>query len=137
MLTTLERVAALRRVSLFAATPDRVLAGVARVVDEVEVPAGGVLITQGAVEDWLFVVVDGTLEVTTPGGAIRLGPGAVVGEFAVLDPQPRSATVVAVTNSLVFRLSKPAFDQALEQRPEIARGVIVELVRRLRAQSPP
>lgn len=137
MLTTLERVAALRRVGLFAATPDRVLAGVARVVDEVEVPAGGVLITQGAVEDWLFVVVDGVLEVSTPGGPIRLGPGAVVGEFAVLDPQPRSATVVAVANSLVFRLSKPAFDQALEQRPEIARGVIVELVRRLRAQSPP
>lgn len=135
MLTTLERVAALRRVGLFAATPDRVLAGVARVVDEVEVPAGEVVIAEGAVEDWLYVVVDGALEVQRPEGSISLGPGAVVGEFAVLDPQPRSATVVAVDNSLLFRLGKPAFDQALETRPEIARGVIVALVRRSRGEA--
>jgi CRP/FNR family transcriptional regulator, cyclic AMP receptor protein len=135
VLTTLERVAALRRVSLFAATPDRVLAGVARVVDEVEVAAGDIVIVEGAIEDWLFVVVDGALQVQRQAGVFSLGPGAVVGEFAVLDPQPRSAGVVAVSNSLLFRLDKPAFDQALELRPEIARGVIVELVRRLRADA--
>ena len=42
---------------------DRVLAGVARVLEEVEVPAGATLIAAGAVEDWLFLVADGELEV--------------------------------------------------------------------------
>jgi CRP-like cAMP-binding protein len=61
-----------------------------------------------------------------------MGPGSVVGEMAVLDPQPRSATVSAATPVRAFRLRKAAFDQALRMRPEIAAGVITELVRRLR-----
>jgi CRP-like cAMP-binding protein len=62
-----------------------------------------------------------------------------VGELAVLDPQPRSATVTAVTPVRLFQLRKEAFDGVLESRPEVARGVIVELVRRLREthQPPP
>jgi CRP/FNR family transcriptional regulator, cyclic AMP receptor protein len=63
---------------------------------------------------------------------VRMGPGSVVGEMAVLDPQPRSATVRAVTPVRAFLLRKAAFDQALRMRPEIAAGVITELVRRLR-----
>jgi CRP-like cAMP-binding protein len=45
---------------------------------------------------------------------------------------PRSATVRAVTDALLFRLDKDAFDEAMELRPEIARSVILELVARLR-----
>jgi CRP/FNR family transcriptional regulator, cyclic AMP receptor protein len=132
VLLTVERVAVLRHVDLFAATPDRVLAGVAQVVEEVEVPAGSVVMTEGEIEDWLFVVVDGEVDVLRSDRQVRMGAGSVVGELAVLDPQPRSATVTAVTDCVLFRLRKPAFDDALQSRPEIARGVIAELVRRLR-----
>jgi CRP-like cAMP-binding protein len=129
---TIERVAVLRHVDLFAATPDRVLAGVAQVVDEVTYAAGDVVMAEGAVEDWLFVVADGQLEVTRADRTAHLGPGSVVGELAVLDPQPRSATVTATTQALLFKLRKAAFDDAMSARPEIARGVITELSRRLR-----
>ena len=132
MLLTVERVALLRRVALFGETPDRALAGVAQVLTEVELPAGAMVMEEGAVEDWLFVVVDGELEVVREDRHVRLGPGDVVGELAVLDPMPRSATVRAVTDCLLFRLDKAAFDEALDSRPEVARGVIRELVRRLR-----
>jgi len=132
MLLTVERVAVLRHVDLFSATPDRVLAGVASVLDEVEFPAGAVLIQAGSVEDWLFVVVEGQVEVVRPDRRVTMGAGTVVGELAVLDPQPRSATVTARTPVTAFRLSKPAFDEAVRTRPEIAIGVITELVRRLR-----
>ena len=132
MLLTIERVALLRRVDLFAGTPDRVLAGVARVLEEVEVPAGARLIEAGAVEDWLFVVADGELEVVRGEHRIPVAAGGVVGELAVLDPQPRTADVYARTPALVFRLRKPAFDEVMATRPEIARGVVRELVRRLR-----
>jgi CRP/FNR family cyclic AMP-dependent transcriptional regulator len=132
VLLTVERVAVLRHVDLFAETPDRVLAGVAQVVEELDYPAGSVVMKEGDVEDWMFVVVDGELEVTRADRQVTLGPGTVVGELAVLDPEPRSATVTARTDCLLFRLRKPAFDEALHTRPEVARGVITELVRRLR-----
>ncbi len=132
MLLTIERVALLRRVDLFADTPDRVLAGLARVLEEVEVPPGATLIEAGAIEDWLFVVAEGELEVVRGEHRVPVGAGDVVGELAVLDPQPRTADVVARTPALVFRLRKPAFDEVMATRPEIARGVVRELVRRLR-----
>jgi CRP/FNR family transcriptional regulator, cyclic AMP receptor protein len=132
MLLTVERVALLRHVELFSRTPDRVLAGVASVLDEVEFAPGDVLMVEGAVEDWLFVVVEGRIEVARTDRRVALGPGSVVGELAVLDPQPRSATVTALSRVLAFRLRREAFDEAIQSRPEIALGVITELVRRLR-----
>lgn len=132
MLLTVERVAHLRHVSLFSATPDHVLAGVATALNEVEFAAGEVLMRAGDVEDWLFVVLHGEVEVVRPDRRVRLGPGSVVGELAVLDPRPRSATVTALTAVSAFQLSKPAFDEAVRTRPEIALGVIAELVGRLR-----
>jgi CRP-like cAMP-binding protein len=134
---TVERVARLRHVELFSATPDKVLAGVAAVLDEVTFRTGDVLIAQGAVEDWLFVIIDGEVTVSRPDRTVGLGPGSVVGELAVLDPQPRNATVTAATPVRAFRLRKPAFDEAVQTRPEIAMGVITELVRRLRQTHEP
>ncbi len=137
---TVERVARLRRVELFSSTPDKVLAGVAAVVDEVTFETGQVIMEAGAVEDWLFVLLDGEVTVTRPDRTLTIGAGSVVGELAVLDPQPRTATVTAASPVQAFRLRKPAFDDAVRERPEIASGVITELVRRLRQrheQPPP
>src|SRR3954452_14518636 len=97
MLLAVERVVALRKVELFSNTPGRVLAGLAHVLEEVEFAVGEELMTAGTVEDWLFVVVDGEVEVVRADRWIRLGPGSVVGEMGVIDPQPRSATIVALT----------------------------------------
>lgn len=132
MLITLERVALLRHVGLFASTPDRVLAGMAQVLEEVRVEAGEVVMREGDVGAWLFIVVGGQLRVDRADRSVLIGPGSVVGELAVLDPHPRSATVTATTPGLLFRLHKAAFDEVLVARPEIARGVLVELARRLR-----
>ena len=137
MLITVERVALLKRVALFSATPDRALAGLAQVVTEVDVPAGDTVMLEGDVEDWLYVVIDGELEVHREDRRVTVAAGEVVGELAVLDPMPRSATVVALTDCLLFRLDKAAFYDAVALRPEIARGVIVELVRRLREPHEP
>jgi len=132
VLLAVERVALLRHVDLFAQTPGRVLAGIARVLEEVEYPEGTVLIEAGAIEDWLFVIVEGEVEVGRSDRRVTMGAGSVVGELAVLDPQPRSATVTAVDQVLAFRLRREAFQEAVESQPEIAMGVITELVRRLR-----
>ena len=136
MLLTIERVALLKRVSLFERTPDRVLAGLARTLEEETFPAGTTMITEGAVEDWLFVLIDGRVRVTQWDRVAELGPGAVVGELAVLAGEERVVTVTALTDVRAFRLRKVDFDEALRTRPEIAAGVIAELVRRLRTRPP-
>ncbi len=132
MLLTVERVALLRHVEIFSRTPGRVLAGIAHVLEETEFEAGAVLMETGAVEDWLYIIIDGQVEVVRADRRIRMGAGSVVGEMEVIDAQPRSATVSAVTPVRAFRLGKAAFDEALRLRPEIALGVIRELVARLR-----
>jgi len=134
---TIERVALLRHVPLFSQTPDRVLAGLVRVLEEVEVPAGAQVMVEGDVEDWLFVIEHGELEVVRSDRRVTLGPGSVVGELAVLDPQPRSATILALSPARLLKLHKAAFDDVLRSRPEVAAGVIAELVRRVRERHDP
>lgn len=134
---TVDRVAVLRHVGMFAATPGRVLAGLAGALTEESFTAGEEIIRAGAVEDWLHIVTSGTIDVIREDGHIRSDAPVVVGDLAVLDPQPRSAQVVAVTDVDTLRLSKTAFDEALESRPEIARGVILDLVGRLRETREP
>jgi CRP-like cAMP-binding protein len=101
-LLTVERVAVLRRVTLFADAPGHALVAVARAVEEVRVPAGEVVIERGAVEDWLFVVVDGRVRAHVDDRSLSdVGAGGVVGELAVVAPAPRSATVTATEPTLL------------------------------------
>ena len=136
MLLTIERVTFLKRVSLFERTPDRVLAGLARNLEEETFPVGATITEEGAVEDWLFIVIDGAVRVSQFGRVTELGPGDVLGELAVLASEPRVVTATAVTDVHAFRLRKIDFDEALRTRPEIAAGVIAELARRLRTPHP-
>lgn len=127
-----DRVAILRQAGLFATTPGRVLAGVASRLEEVPFTAGEVLIAAGAVEGWLLVLVEGEVEIIRTDGRVRVGPVDTIGELSVLDPGPRIADVVALTDGLALRLAKEDFDEALRLRPEIAAGIITALARRLR-----
>lgn len=127
-----DRVAMLRRAGLFATTPGRVLAGLASRLDEVSFTVGEVLITAGATEEWLLVLVEGEVEIIRPDGRVRVGPVDTIGELTVLDPGPRIADVVALTDGWALRLEKEDFDEALRLRPEIAAGIITALARRLR-----
>lgn len=127
-----DRVAVLRRAGLFATTPGQVLAGVASRLDEVPFTAGEVLITAGATEEWMLVLVEGEVEIIRPDGRVRVAPVDTLGELSVLDPAPRVADVVALTDGWALRLAKDDFDEALRLRPEIASGIVTALARRLR-----
>jgi len=131
-LLTVERVAALKRVTLFGDVPGHTLVGVARLVEEVSFEAGARIIERGSVEDWLFVVAEGRIRVHI--GELTLtesGSGGVVGEFALLAPAPRSASVTAIEPTLLLRLRRGPFEELLDDRPEIARAVISTLARML------
>jgi CRP/FNR family transcriptional regulator, cyclic AMP receptor protein len=129
-----ERVAALHRVDLFADVPGRVLAAVAEGAAEVRATPGELLIEQGAVEAHLYAVVEGRVRVHRGEQTlVELGPGATVGELAVLVPQPRAASVTSLEPTLVLRVDKAVLDDLLADWPELTEGVIAALVARLRA----
>ena len=133
-LGTVERVAALHRVDLFAGVPGRVLAAVANVAEEVRASTGTMLIEEGAVEEHLFAIVEGLVRVHRGDQTLaELGPGVTVGELAVLMPEPRAASVTVLESALLLRVNKAMLDDLLADWPELAHGVIAALVARLRA----
>lgn len=135
MLLTIEKVAVLKTIDIFAGTPDYVLASVARIVEELSLLPGESFISQGDLGDSMYLVVEGNVRVHSGDRTIiTLGPGKAVGELAVLDPEPRAASVTAIDDAFVFRIAKDAFDEAMADRPEIAQGVIRALCRRIREQ---
>jgi CRP-like cAMP-binding protein len=133
-----ERVAALHRVRMFAAVPGRVLAAVAETAVEQRVARGEVLMEEGSVEAHLYALVEGRVRVHRGARTIvELGPGATVGELAALVPAPRTASVTALEPTLVLRVDQMALDELLVEWPELAHGVIAELVSRVREVTAP
>ena len=131
-----ERVTALHRVDLFAGVPGRTLAAVATTAEELAVEPGSTFIEHGAIEDCLYVIVNGSVRVHRGDRTlVEMGAGSAVGELAVLVPEPRSASVTALEPTLLLRIHKAVLDELLCDRPELATGVIVALVARLRASA--
>ncbi len=89
---------------------------------------GEVLFRQGDPPDCLYIVVHGRLEVIlerADGGrevVDQVGPGECIGEMALLADEPRSATIQAIRDSELVRLSKDKFDLLLDRYPRTATG---------------
>ena len=136
MIPIVEKVAWLKPFDIFVDTPDYVLAAVARIAEEVRLQAGETFIRQGEPGECLYLVKEGRVRVHIDDHIVdTLGPGFSVGELAVLDPGPRSASVTAEDRVYLFRIDKIPFEEAMADRPEIAKGIIRALSRRLRRQA--
>jgi CRP-like cAMP-binding protein len=76
------------------------------------------------------------VSVVSPSGGERilaiLGPGALVGEFAMIDAQPRSASVTAARDSELSFISRASFEQVAAAHPDVYRHIVKLLVQRLR-----
>jgi CRP-like cAMP-binding protein len=130
--TSNEKVTLLRQVPELSSCSDRELGELARLVDQVEVDEGHVLIKEGAIGQEAFVIVDGWAAVTIHGEPVAaLGPGQFVGEMALLDHSPRSATVVAKTAMTVLVVGRQDF-ASLAMTPGVGRGLARTLAERLR-----
>ena len=122
----------LRAVPLFAGLGDEALAGVASRATSVRLEAGDVLFRLGDTADALYVVVSGRLEAlgdeSADGDVLRvLGPGAVVGELALLAGSPRSATIRARRDAELFELRRAEFERLMGTDA----GFTTELVREM------
>ena len=114
---------------------------VAKAGSHVEIESGVTLCQAGDPGDAIYVVLEGEVEILTRSAEghdvhiAALGPGAIIGEMAVLDGGPRSADMVTVRRSKLFRIPRQALMSVLTSDPEAAVALIVELSRRLRASN--
>ncbi|CAM8631380.1 Cyclic nucleotide-binding domain [Comamonadaceae bacterium] len=97
--------------------------------------AGGVLTRQGAAAHWLYLIVQGTVSITTEKAGVatrvsELGDGEFFGEVGMLTGEPRGATVTALTDVACYRLDKQGFAQVLMARPEIAQEIALVIEQR-------
>jgi hypothetical protein len=128
------KIALLRDVPMFSAMSKRQLALIAHYSDETVGVTGQSLATEGDVGDHLYLICTGSAVVTTHGTEInRLGAGECFGEMALLDGQPRSASVALLEDSQLLTIHRRDFTFLLDQVPGIAREMLVVLSRRLRA----
>jgi hypothetical protein len=139
-LTTIERMMLLRNVPMFAKLDPDDLDELSAVVEERIYRPGDELCKEGDAGDAVFLIVKGKVRISIrapgePGGErtlSELGAGACIGEMAVLDEAPRSATVRALDRTRALIVPGAGFKQLLAERPEMAQGIIAELVRRMR-----
>lgn len=133
MLTTIEKMLILKTADIFAYTSDEVLAEIAAIVEEVDVPAGEPIIHKGDLGDCLYIVVSGKVRVHDGERALSiLEDRQVFGEMALFDREPRSASVTAIEDTLLLRLDQDPTYELMEEQNEFLRGVIRSLVDKLR-----
>jgi CRP/FNR family cyclic AMP-dependent transcriptional regulator len=131
------KVEALRAVSLFSELRDRDLERVAQLADEVDLPAGHVLMREGDRGSEAYVLASGEVAVERGGREInRLGSGSVIGEMAILGEGTRTATATLTQPSRLFVLAHREFHSLMDDLPAVRTCVLNELVRRLRTLEP-
>ena len=96
---------------------------------------GETITKQGAVAHWLYIIVSGVAEVRIriegqDKALAKIRAPGFVGEMGLMTGEPRSATVVALTEVECYRLDKEAFNKIMCDRPEVAREISVLLAAR-------
>jgi len=100
---------------------------------EVVIPAGSRVVSQGETPEFFYVIQSGRLRVfretadRIQTNLTELGPGAYFGEVALVTGQPRSASVETLTEARLIKVSQVEFDRLLDQNPKLARHIINQL----------
>ena len=137
-MTPAELAAHLPKGSVFAECDDAQLADLLSVGTVQATRANDGILRQGDEGTSLVIVLDGVVRISmvTPNGREIIldyaEAGAVVGEIAVLDGQPRTASAIAMWAGRILRLSRTAFEGFIERHPKIAIRLLREMARRLR-----
>lgn len=133
MLTTMDKIIILKTVSIFSQTADRYLAEVVPLLTEIRFKADERIFSRGDLGNCMYIIIEGKVRVHDGDMFLNyLSKRDVFGEMALLDPEPRLASVTTVEPTWLFRLSQQAFYDLVDRRGEIAHGVIRNLCRRLR-----
>jgi CRP/FNR family transcriptional regulator, cyclic AMP receptor protein len=115
----------IRRVPLFQGLSKQELGQVAGFADEVDLPAGRTLTTEGASGKEFVILVEGIADVSHDGEVVnQLGPGDFLGEIALVTGGARTATVTTRSPSKLLVMNAAAFRALLHDAPGLKRRVL-------------
>jgi CRP/FNR family transcriptional regulator, cyclic AMP receptor protein len=124
-------------VPLFAELNKGEIEFLGRLMDEVDIPDGKVLTREGARGGEFFLVLEGSIRIERGGTEInQLGPGDFLGEIALIDQGPRTATATADGPARVMVLTASAFASMLGQNPGVESKILRVLASRVRDLQP-
>ena len=128
----------LRSVPLFRQVAEEHLRALAHLIRERTYPRGNVILSQGDPGEALFLIRSGQVKVTVLSEDGRevilsvLGSGSFFGEMALVDDEPRSAHVIAMSDTVLLQLRREDFRSCVRSSPELAIALLRELSHRLR-----
>jgi CRP/FNR family transcriptional regulator, cyclic AMP receptor protein len=127
-----------RPTDLLSDLPEQLSSGLLANAKPVKLAANEILFLAGDPGEGCFRLNEGLLKVSmvSPTGAERilaiLGPGSIVGDMAMIDGRPRSASVSALRDCKLSFVSRSAFEAVAEKNPEIYKHLLSLLAARLR-----
>jgi CRP/FNR family cyclic AMP-dependent transcriptional regulator len=124
----------LRSVPLFTGLTDTAISAVAEMAMETSYDAGAVLVREGDPGDRFIALVDGSARVERGGQPVAtLGAGDFLGEIALVDGEPRTATVTATDKIRAFEIRRADFTALMDRSPVVRLGILMALTERVRA----
>ncbi|MFQ3214672.1 MAG: MFS family permease [Marivirga sp.] len=135
-LLTIEKVMALKTTAIFKETAEDLLFDIAAILQEISYSEGTEIVKKDEIGTCMYIIYSGSVYVHD--GDIKLAElkeGNFFGELALLDAEPRSASVTALEDSLLLRIDQEAFYEIMADRSEVIRGIMKILCERLRNQN--
>lgn len=133
MYTTLEKTIFLKGVELFEDIPGEEVAHIAQIAETIHFSPNEIIFKDGDPGDAMFIIVDGKVHIHKEEKHIAtLGNAEFVGEMAILDQEPRSASATTQEETVLLRISSEDFFDLMASRMDIVQGIMRVLTRRLR-----
>ncbi len=140
MLLTVEKVLFLKSAPLFAALDDEELAALADIALEKEFRPGEIIFEENQAAHHLYVIVRGKVEVFRRIGSTEHPIALLVekecfGEMAILDDEPRSASIRSLEPTMVLKIDRESFRELISERPQISLAILKIMSKRLRQKN--
>jgi len=101
--------------------------------DFIIIPAGEVIFEKGGIADYMYVVIEGEVEILIDGKFLDItSDGGIIGEMALIDSSPRSATAIAKTECKLVPVDQKRFEFLVQQTPNFSINVMKIMVERIR-----
>ena len=137
-MSEIDKIQFLRQVPLFKSLSDKALLDLAAITIEQTYPAKSVVFKEGDKGDALYIVRSGKINILKRNSSgidsvlVTLGKGALIGDMAIIDEQPRSATIATVQETNFLIITKEDFRDLLSKIPEISFQILKLTTERLR-----
>ncbi len=133
-LLMIEKVLLLKSLSIFSETPETILAEIAHLANEELIKEGEKIFNEGDAGSCMYIIYSGKIEIRKGNQLLaEMSEKDFFGELSLLDTESRSASAVAVTECMLLRIDQDPFYELMELQPDVVKGVIRILCKRIRA----